>query len=430
MANIKDFAAGIVVTPPSPATSGTSLTLRPGDGASMPTPPFYVTATPPGQLTTLGTSEKLLVTAVSTDTLTIVRAQSPTTAKSIDANWVVANAMYVDDVMKSNIATDEALSGTKNGTNTVFTTASAFTAIQVYKNGVAMHVGDDFTVTGSNQITMVTAPASGTQLTATYIIGSQVMISGSSSLTTDETPTGTVNGSNTSFTTAKPYVANTLQVYINGVKQKRGTHFSEVTPTSGTFTISDAPLTGDDVMVEYQFVQSVAGNADTVDGYHANVTPTANTIPVLDSNAKLPLVSNTSGLMRQLGFGARDNVDKSLGTVTASAWYTVRNSADSADLSVSFTNTQSTFYVEVVIVTWGGADGYRNIQLLIDGSAATSTPAAGPANFLLDGVAPGMTVFQVTATPGAHAAKVQVQSTTATTTNYRNCSIKIYEVLP
>lgn len=288
MANIKDFAAGIVVTPPSPATSGTSLTLRAGDGASMPTPPFYVTATPPGQLTTLGTSEKLLVTAVSTDTLTIVRAQSPTTAKSIDANWVVANAMYVDDVMKSNIATDELLTGTVNGSNTVFTTASSFTAIQVYKNGVAMHVGDDFTVTGSNQITMVTAPTTGTKLTATYIIGSQVMIAGSSSLTTDETPTGSVNGSNTSFTTAKPYVANTLQVYVNGVKQKRGTHFSEVTPTSGTFTISDAPLTGDDVMVEYQFVQSVAGNADTVDGYHANATPTANTILPLDGSGIFP----------------------------------------------------------------------------------------------------------------------------------------------
>lgn len=252
----------------------------------MPTAPFYVTATPPGQLTTLGTSEKLLVTAVSTDTLTIVRAQSPTTAKSIDANWVVANAMYVDDVMKSNIATDEALSGTKNGTNTVFTTASAFTAIQVYKNGVAMHIGDDFTVTGANQITMVTAPASGTQLTATYIIGSQVMIAGSSSLATDETPTGSVNGSNTSFTTTKPYVANTLQVYVNGIKQKRGTHFSEITPTSGTFTISDAPLTGDDVMVEYQFVQSVAGNADTVDGYHASTTPGASQLLALNSRSQ------------------------------------------------------------------------------------------------------------------------------------------------
>lgn len=430
MANIKDFAAGIVVTPPSPATSGTSLTLRAGDGASMPTPPFYVTATPPGQLTTLGTSEKLLVTAVSTDTLTVVRAQSPTTAKSIDANWIVANAMYVDDVMKSNIATDEALTGTKNGTNQVFTTASSFTAIQVYKNGVAMHIGDDFTVTGSNQITMVTAPVSGTQLTATYIIGSQIMISGSNSTKSDETPTGTVNGSNTSFTTLTPYIANTLQVYVNGVKQKRGTHFSEVTPTSGTFTMSDAPLTGDDIMVEYQFVQSVAGNADTVDGYHANVTPTASQIPVLDSNAKLPLAANTSGIMRQLGFGARDNVDKSLGTVTAGTWYAIRNTADSADLAVTFTNTQSTFYAEVAITTWGGADSYRNVRLIIDGSTGTITPSFAPASFLLNGVAPGLIVFQITATPGSHTINVNLSSVASTTMNYRVCTVKIYEVLP
>lgn len=111
MANIKDFAVGLVVTPPSPATTGTTLTLRTGEGATMPTPPFYVTAGPPGELTTLATSEKLLVTAVNGDVLTIVRGQTPTTAKSIAINWIVANALYTEDVV-SYVAQPEAPTNT------------------------------------------------------------------------------------------------------------------------------------------------------------------------------------------------------------------------------------------------------------------------------------------------------------------------------
>ena len=192
------------------------------------------------------------------------------------------------------ITYDELLTGTINGSNTVFTTAANFTKIQVYKNGVAMHLTDDFTVTGANQITFVTAPVTGTKLTATYINSNSTMIQGSNSLKTDEVPTGTVNGTNTSFTTLTPYVAGTLQVFINGVKQARTTHFTETTPASGTFTMYDAPLTGDNIIVNYQFVQSVTGNADTLDNFHASQTAAANSIMPLDANGKYPitLISN------------------------------------------------------------------------------------------------------------------------------------------
>lgn len=287
MANIKDFATSLIATAPSPATSGTSLVLEAGKGARMPAVPFNAVAHPDGQLPTLDNAEQVLVTARTTDTLTITRAQGLTTAKSIAAGWRLSNSIFAQDILNASSVTDELMTGTVNGTNKVFTTGSNFTNIQVYKNGVAMHLTDDFTITGANQITFVTAPATGTKLTASYILGSQTMINGSSSLIQDETPTGTVNGTNTAFTTARPYIANTLEVFINGVKQKRGTHFTETTPTSGTFTMGDAPLTGDDIMVNYQFVQSSYGNADTVDGYHANATPTANQIPVLDSNGLL-----------------------------------------------------------------------------------------------------------------------------------------------
>ena len=49
-----------------------------------------------------------------------------------------------------------------------------------------------------------------------------------------------------------------------------------------------APTTGSKLKEYYQKSVSVAGNADTLDGYHANETQIAGYIPVLDSNARLP----------------------------------------------------------------------------------------------------------------------------------------------
>lgn len=290
MANIKDFAVGLVLTAPSPATTGTTLTLRAGEGATMPNPPFYVTATPPGQLTTLGTSEKLLVTAVASDTLTIVRAQGSTTAKSIAANWIIANALYVDDVIAAGVTLGGAFTGTVNGTNPTFTLPIPATAVTVYKNGVRMRsgTGNDYVFTNNNTVTFEAGaiPATGSVLTYDAIIGSTANINGTNSWMPEETPTGTVNGTNKVFTVSRPYIGGTLRVYVNGLRQALTTHFTETSST--TFTLDDAPLTGDVIRVEYQFVLSTSGNADTVDSYHADATPTANTIPVLDSNARMP----------------------------------------------------------------------------------------------------------------------------------------------
>lgn len=191
----------------------------------MPDVPFFLTLTPPRQLSTLGNSEIVSVTNVSTDTLTIVRAQKGTTAKTIAAGWVASNGVYVEDI-------------------------NAF-------NG--------------------------------YV--------------SDETPTGSVDGSNTTFTTSKPYIGASLEVFVNGLKQKRSTHFVETTPSSGTFTISDAPLSGDVVSVNYQFEATSSTNSDTVDGFHASATPTANSLIALGSSGKLPVSLYESPWMRATHLG-------------------------------------------------------------------------------------------------------------------------------
>lgn len=94
----KDLANANIATAPSPATSGTSIVLASGQGAIFPEPPFYITAVDNNVLPTPSTAEILLVTGKSTDTLTVVRGQKGTTAKTITNTWRVFNGIYRDDV--------------------------------------------------------------------------------------------------------------------------------------------------------------------------------------------------------------------------------------------------------------------------------------------------------------------------------------------
>lgn len=88
---------------------------------------------------------------------------------------------------------------------------------------------------------------------------------GSNSFIWKETPSGTIDDINTTFSTSQPYVAGSLQVFVNGLAQSG--MVTETNPATGEFDI-DAPLTGDDLSVQYQYAETVSGNADTLDGYH------------------------------------------------------------------------------------------------------------------------------------------------------------------
>ena len=70
-----NFAVSLVATAPTPAASGTSLVVTAGQGALFPTPPFNATVWPASGQPTSGNAEIVRVTAVSTDTFTIVRNQ-------------------------------------------------------------------------------------------------------------------------------------------------------------------------------------------------------------------------------------------------------------------------------------------------------------------------------------------------------------------
>ena len=115
-----------------------------------------------------------------------------------------------------------------------------------------------------------------------------------------ETPSGTVNGSNTAFTTANAYIGGTLEVFINGLNQ--GSLVTETDPATGAFTM-DAPSTGDNVQVSYDRTGTSTANADMVDNIHANATPTANQLLPLNASAKLPNTILASPVTRFVAVG-------------------------------------------------------------------------------------------------------------------------------
>ena len=79
----KNFAYSTILTAPSPADSGTSLVVQSLDGAKFPTVPFNATVWPTGTQPLTTNAEIVRVTAISTDTFTITRAQESSTARSI-----------------------------------------------------------------------------------------------------------------------------------------------------------------------------------------------------------------------------------------------------------------------------------------------------------------------------------------------------------
>lgn len=217
---------------------------------------------------------------------------SPTapTQTALDNSTKLATTAYVDAYGSTTLVQNETPGGLINSSNTAYTTASTFTtgSLRVYLNGQRLTAGGNDYTEGTQAFTMAYAPATGDVLLVDYNVANSHFIQGSNSYVTQETPTGSVNGSNTSFTTLLvKYVSSTLEVFINGVQQTRGTDYTETTPTSGVFTMTVAPATGQTLRVGYQFSTGASANADTVDGFHASATATASTILPLDGNAHM-----------------------------------------------------------------------------------------------------------------------------------------------
>lgn len=90
--NLLNLSTTVIATAPTPATSGTSVVVTAGHGATrLPAVPFMAIAHPANSRPTLDNGELVVVTAKVTDTLTITRAQGGTSARTIIVgDWISA----------------------------------------------------------------------------------------------------------------------------------------------------------------------------------------------------------------------------------------------------------------------------------------------------------------------------------------------------
>lgn len=96
MANKANLANSVLFAPLS--DSATSLDVYTGDGTLFPAAPFYLTISPKNKWSRKINSEIVLVTAKSTDSFTITRAQKGTTAKEFSYGDLVAIGIYKEDL--------------------------------------------------------------------------------------------------------------------------------------------------------------------------------------------------------------------------------------------------------------------------------------------------------------------------------------------
>lgn len=138
----------------------------------------------------------------------------------------------------------DAIYSSGGGSGTV-TTVSVVSA-----NGLAGTVANAGTTPAITLSTTITGllKGNGTAISAA-VAGTDYLIS--TSFVTRETPTGSVNGVNTTFTLANTPVAGSEEVYLNGLLQEPGAG-NDYTIATATITMLAAPLTGDRLRVNYR----------------------------------------------------------------------------------------------------------------------------------------------------------------------------------
>ena len=88
-----NFVVSTVAVAPSPATSGTTLTLYSGSGSIFPTPPFNIVISPNSSGASIASAEICRVTGKTGDVLTIARAQESSTIRSIQVGDIISVAI-------------------------------------------------------------------------------------------------------------------------------------------------------------------------------------------------------------------------------------------------------------------------------------------------------------------------------------------------
>jgi hypothetical protein len=86
----KNFAVTTVATAPTPATTGTSLTVATSAGVLFPDTPFNATVWPIGAIPLVDNAEIVKVTNITGDVFTITRQQESTNSRAIQVGDQIA----------------------------------------------------------------------------------------------------------------------------------------------------------------------------------------------------------------------------------------------------------------------------------------------------------------------------------------------------
>ena len=199
MDSLKNFAYSLVATPPSPATSGTSLVVTAGQGALFPAAPFDATIWPAGVQPLTTNAEIVRVTAVSTDTFTITRAQYGTTAQSITAGYQIAQTITANLLNQLNTT----IAGALKASNNLSDVANYSTALQTL-GGLPLAGG---TMTGFINQYFVTAGSAGPISSPTALTAAYNLVSGGITNRYFALPVGNNSGKTVTVYNQSPYAA-------------------------------------------------------------------------------------------------------------------------------------------------------------------------------------------------------------------------------
>ncbi len=197
-------------------------------------------------LTALNTSISTLTSIVDTLNTSVTNILASIVNLSAQVNSQssgVTSALFVDD---------ETPAGAVNNTNTVFSlanTPASAASLNMYRNGLLQTNGVDYSLS-ANTVTFANnaIPQSGDTLAAYYRLPGT---GPASAFVDDETPQGTINGSNLAFTLhAAPNPLVSLKLFKNGELLQQNVDYT-ITSTTITFASQSVTPQPGDVLCAY-----------------------------------------------------------------------------------------------------------------------------------------------------------------------------------
>jgi hypothetical protein len=227
-------------------TVGTLNTTVTGQGASLTnlgTSLSGLTTTVAGNTSSL-TSVNSTVGGLSTNVTSLTNLVNGLNAIVNTLSAAGSTAVFVDS---------ETPAGTINGINVAFSLTNPpapSSSLSLYRNGLALAQGIDYTLAGSAiTFTSASLPQTGDIVMAYYRMAGT---GAATNFTDGETPAGTINGTNVSFTLASaPNPPASLRLVRNGLLVAPGVEYT-LSGSSITFTTARTPQTGDSLAAYYR----------------------------------------------------------------------------------------------------------------------------------------------------------------------------------